>query len=88
MVADAFGAAPNPGTMACVRRVFYESYTLAAQDLRGKLSSGSTEDDKVKRLPAPERHQRFTTLQARITGISLDRPNEPADSVVDIYCDM
>ena len=87
LVATITGAAPpSPAALACFRRLFFEAYTLAAADLRPKVSRD--EDSAPRRLAAPERSHRYQEQQARLVGLRLVGELEPADSLVDAACQM
>ena len=64
------------------RRLFVESYTLAAADLRGRLDR--PEDAGPKKLPTPERAHRHSELQKRLgTAVVMENEKEPSDALVD-----
>ena len=54
---------------AKLRRLFIESYTLAAADLRRRVDTGS--DDGPRRVPAIEREERRSRVAARLVGLDL-----------------
>ncbi len=77
---DILGA--PPGDMLPVyRRLFYESHTLAIQDLRTRLES--RDNQEPRKLAMPERMDRLGRLKAALPGITLDAQLEPSHALVD-----
>ena len=77
---DLLGA--PPGDMLPVyRRLFYESHTLAIQDLRTRLESRDSQEPR--KLAMPERMDRLGRLKAALPGITLDAQLEPSHALVD-----
>ena len=72
-----------------LRRLFFESYTLAAADLKRKVEV--TTDDAPRKVPAAERQERRDRVAIRLVGISLrgemDISNRLLDLAVGIYED-
>ena len=72
---------------AQVRRLFFESYTLAAADMRRRIER--VDGDPPKRLPIEEREARRTRLQLRLgSGIKLENELAPSNSLVDLAVQM
>ena len=86
MLEAAIARAPSAGEMSSWRRLFYESFTLAAQDLKSRVDRG--DDSAPRRLPGPERNTRYVNLQNRLTGVTIQDDAEPSDALVDSFCDM
>ena len=61
------GVALAPGPMASLRRLFWESHTLALAELKQKSEHGS--DGVMKKLPTAERKARADNQRARLTGV-------------------
>ena len=60
-----FDSAPPPqDRVPLLRRFYFESYTLAAADMRRRVDGGA-DDDVVKRLPPPERAARYEDQKRR-----------------------
>ena len=79
-LSDILGA--PPGDMLPVfRRLFYESHTLAIQDLRTRLES--RDNQEPRKLAMPERMDRLGRLKAALPGITLDAQMEPSHALVD-----
>ena len=71
---------------SALRRLLFESYTLSAAELRGRLERQV--DDTPRRLPAVERHERYKKLQAALPHLEMTGPYEPANALVDIFADF
>ena len=77
------GGPANPSLSSSFRRIFTESYTLAASELRGRLS----EDQVPKKLHNSERNARFKKLQTRLgSAFKMEAEREPSDALVDACC--
>ena len=75
--------ANNPPQKAALRRLFYEAYALNAQEMI-RLTANPEEDDKPKKLPAPERAARFEALADKLKpGVQLEGELEPSFELVD-----
>ena len=72
----------DPGDyLPTYRRLFYESHTMAIQDLRLKLDT--REGQEPRKLAMPERMERLSRLKASLAGLTLDAQLEPSHSLVD-----
>jgi len=69
-----------------LRRLFFESHTLAIQDLRRR--SERTESDPVLKLPIEERNVRMTRLRAKYVGFEIEGIHEPSHALVDAIAAM
>lgn len=85
VVEPVLGGSESPLT-AALRRLFYESYTLAAGELRSKLERGS--DDPPRRLPPAERSSRFELLKQRLPGFDFDVDIEPSIHLIELAANM
>ena len=63
------------------RRLFYESYALAAAELRGRLDR--SEDLGRRKLRVLERSERQSDQKRRLTGLVLEGELEPSDGLMD-----
>ena len=77
---DILGAGPGD-LLPVFRRLFYESHTLAIQDLRTRLES--RDNQEPRKLAMPERMDRLGRLKAALPGITLDAQMEPSHALVD-----
>ena len=66
-----------------LRRLFYESYTLVAAELKKRVDR--TEDDKPKVMPLQERASRWSTLKARLVGMTFTEETEPSFALIDLF---
>jgi len=76
------GAADHPKAPA-LRRLFYESYTLVAAELKKKVDR--TDEDKPKVMPLQERSTRWSTLKQRLVGMSFTEETEPSFHLIDVF---
>ena len=72
---------------AKVRRLFFEAYAMAAQDVTRRVSQPDA-DDKPKKLPLAERAARFSEMETTFVGLNLRGDLEPANSLVDKFVEM
>ena len=80
------GIAPTPAAMASLRRLFWESHTLALADLKQKSEHGS--DGVTKKLPTAERKARADNQSARLTGVVWGPESQPSHQLVDRFVAM
>ena len=66
-----------------LRRLYYESYTLVASDMRNRVERSG--DEPARKIPAVERAVRFRALAAKLPGLGMDQTEEPANFLVDRY---
>ena len=69
------------GQKSCMRRLFAESYSAVAADIRTQVDAG--EDSAPRKLAPANRAQRLREQQARLTGLSLRGHLEPGDTLID-----
>ena len=69
-----------------IRRLFFESHTLAIQDLRRR--SERTDSDPVLKLPAEERVVRLDRLRNKYVGHDITGVLEPSHALVDLLAGM
>ena len=84
MVTAIIGAAPNPVELGGFRRLFFEAYTLAANDLRQRVDR--VEDSQPRKLAAPDRAFRYDSQVARLPNLNLTNELEPSDALIDKAC--
>lgn len=78
------GAAPTPTELGGFRRLFFEAYTLSANDLRQRVDR--VEDSQPRKLAAPDRAFRYESQVQRLRGLNLTNELEPSDALVDRAC--
>ena len=77
------GVDPSEASTSTFRRLFYESFSLSASELREKLDR--TDDSAPRKIPVPEKNSRLVALQSRLgSAIPLEAEREPSDSLVDL----
>ena len=89
LLADMLGyddATPMPaGLTASLRRLWYESHTVAVTEVKQKLEKV---EDAPKKLPLPEREVRRTAQQRRLSGVILEGSLEPSHALIDMVYGM
>ena len=86
LIARTIGAAPSDGQMAALRRLFWESHSLALADIRQRSEHGS--ESVSKKLPASERKARAEEQKTRLTGVICGPDSEPSHQLVDRFVAM
>ena len=89
LMAKVCGTVPNPAPedrAPLIRRLFFESYTLSAADLRSRLEK--REDDQPRKLAQAERAARYAAQVGRLTGLDLVGELEPSHALVDMILQM
>ena len=79
-------SADNPKT-AVLRRLYFESYTVATAELRRKHDR--TEEDAPRKIPAKEKEYRRKLLAEKLApGIEMVGPLDPSFALVDLLCQI
>ena len=81
LVKEVLGGEPSAKEMACMRRLFAESYATVGADIKSHVEA--SDESAVKKLAPADRAQRLKDQQARLQGLRLRRAYEPGDSLVD-----
>ena len=82
----ASGPAP-PNRVPLVRRLFFESYSMTAADMRQRTER--RDDDPPRRLAAAERSARYDAQVARLSpALTLTGELEPSCALIDLVQDM
>lgn len=75
-----------PNRLPIVRRLFFESFTLAAADMQLRVER---KDDSIPRkLANAERSARYEDQRRRLSGIDISGELEPSNSLIDIVYHM
>ena len=82
------GADPTQIQVACMRRLFYESHTLALSDLKQRVESGPDPAQQTRRLPTAERVARQNEQETRLAGIVFSPEVMPSHRLVDQFVEM
>ena len=78
----------NPPQKAALRRLFYEAFALNAAEMI-RVTSQPDDEDKPRKLPAPERAARFEALKEKLEpGLKLQGELEPSNESVDKLVSM
>ena len=75
------GADKDADVMSSHRRLFYESFTRAAAELRSRLDR--SEEQGRRKLRVPERSVRQAEQKRELTGLVLEGELEPSDGLID-----
>lgn len=82
------GAEPADSVLSRLRRLFFESHSLALQDLRTRVESTSDSPMPTRKLPTAERVARQAAQEATLQGVIFDPDTTPANQLVDLFVDM
>ena len=74
------------GQLAGLRRLFWESHTLALADLKHRTEHGT--DAVNKKLPTAERQARANEQRTRLVGVTWGPDSEPSHQLVDRFVAM
>lgn len=66
-----------------LRRLYFESHTMAIADLRRKVEA--TDEDRPIQLPIEERSARLTALKTRLVGLEMTSALQPSHKLTDIF---
>ena len=67
---------------AALRRLHFESFAVYAAEAK-RMATRGDEDDRPRKLPAPERKARLDKLKKMLVGLLIEGELEPADGLVD-----
>ncbi len=74
--------------LAALRRLLFESHTLALADVRIRVESSPDPATASRKLPTAERLARQTAQQSRLGGIIFNPDTIPANQLVDTFVEM
>ena len=69
--------------LPALRRLFWESHTLAVQDMRDRFEARPSQEPK--KLSMPDRVDRLKRLKTALTGLTIDTVMEPSHDLVDRF---
>jgi hypothetical protein len=72
----------DAGTLSGLRRAFFEAHTFMLAELRQKVEKKP--DDAPKSMPQPERTARLLSQRTRLSGVPIQGPSEPSNSLIDL----
>lgn len=82
------GQEPSDAVLSRLRRLFFESHSLALQDLRARVESTADSSTPTRKLPTAERVARQAAQQSSLQGVIFDPDTTPANQLVDHYVEM
>ena len=74
------------GMLGAIRRVWYESHTVAVAEIKHKVES--TGESVPRKLPIPERAARSEAQERRLAGVDINSRIEPSYSLCDFVSHM
>jgi hypothetical protein len=80
--------APDHISVPLIRRLFYESFTLMAAELKSRVDSNKNPEECTRRLADPERRVRFRQLESQVQGLVIRDEWEPAHALTDLFVEM
>ena len=87
IITQVTGGPPSIGLMSQLRRLFFESHTVAIVDMRSRTDR--TDEDTPRKIQLPERVSRMVNLRARYPGLligcELEFSYALLDRVIDQY---
>jgi hypothetical protein len=87
-LADALGDEIGDDQLSTLRRLFFESHTMALTDVRLRSEASPDPSQASRRLPTAERVARQREQQKRLGGLIFEPSTIPANHLVDLYVDM
>ena len=78
----------EPNQLAVLRRLFFESHTLALADVRMRVESSPDPTAASRKLPAAERLARQEAQQKRLGGVIFNPDTIPSNHLVDTFVEM
>ena len=78
----------EPIQLAVLRRLFFESHTLALADVRMRVESSPDPTAASRKLPAAERLARQEAQQKRLGGVIFNPDTIPSNHLVDTFVEM
>ena len=77
---------PTNPELIILRRLFFESCTLALSDMKQRTERDDTSEPA--RMPVAERNARLSDQKNRLNGLHFSPENEPSHKLVDMICQM
>ena len=79
---------PSDDQLASLRRLFFESHTMALTDVRHRTEQSPDPAVATRRLPTAEREARQKAQEARLGGLIFNPSTIPSNHLVDLFVDM
>ena len=80
--------APSDDQMASLRRLFFESHTMALTDVRQRAETNPDPSAPTRRLPTAERVARQAAQEKRLGGLVFNPSTIPSNHLVDLFAEM
>ena len=79
---------PSSDQMSSLRRLFFESHTMALTDVRQRAESNPDPGVPTRKLPTAERIARQKAQEGRLGGLIFNPTTIPSNHLVDLFVDM
>ena len=79
---------PEADQMACLRRLYFESHTMALTDARQRVEASPDPAMATRKLATAERVARQSEQQERLKGLVFTPETIPANHLVDLFVEM
>ena len=79
---------PAPDQMASLRRLFFESHTMALTDARQRVEAQPDPSMATRKMATAERVARQREQESRLGGLVFTPETTPANHLVDLFVDM
>ena len=79
---------PSNDQLAALRRLFFESHTMALTDVRQRVEASPDPALAVRKLPTAERVARQSAQEKRLGGIVFTPTTIPSNHLVDTFVEM
>ena len=79
---------PADDQLSALRRLFFESHTMALSDVRQRVESSPDPAAATRKLPTAERVSRQKEQEARLGGLVFTPETIPANCLVDSFVEM
>ena len=85
---DLLDEAPSGSQLACMRRLFFESHTMALTDARQRVEASPDPALATRKLATAERVARQKSQEERLGGLVFTPETTPANHLVDLFVEM
>ena len=80
--------APSADQLSCMRRLFFESHSMALTDVRYRIESSPDPAAATRKLATAERVARQREQETRLGGIIYTPETTPSNHLVDLFVEM
>ena len=87
-LADLLEEEPSLDQLACMRRLFFESHTMALTDARQRVEASPDPSVATRKLATAERVARQKEQETRLLGLVFTPETTPANHLVDLFVEM